>query len=98
MANIYKNGSENFDVIIKLQKQLESSLEQTKCKTEEIKNKTKEIYSLIEEKTSRIIEVMISSVKPFQLMMGKIIGIAMVGLTKNKAWQRRIYCCNNSAN
>ena len=33
--------------------------------------------SVIEEKTSRIIEVIISSVKPFQLMMGKIVGIAM---------------------
>ena len=37
---------------------------------------------IIEEKTSRIIEVIISSVKPFQLMMGKIIGIAMVALTQ----------------
>jgi ABC-2 type transport system permease protein len=41
---------------------------------------------VIEEKTSRIIEVMISSVKPFQLMMGKIIGIAMVGLTQFILW------------
>jgi len=41
---------------------------------------------VIEEKTSRIIEVMISSVKPFQLMMGKIIGIAMVGLTQFLLW------------
>jgi ABC-2 type transport system permease protein len=41
---------------------------------------------VIEEKTSRIIEVMISSVKPFQLMMGKIIGIAMVGLTQFVLW------------
>lgn len=39
-----------------------------------------------EEKTSRIIEVLISSVKPFQLMMGKIIGIAMVGLTQLLLW------------
>ena len=41
---------------------------------------------VMEEKTSRIAEVMISSVKPFQLMMGKIIGIALVGLTQFFLW------------
>ncbi|WP_439880200.1 ABC transporter permease [Pontibacter sp. MBLB2868] len=41
---------------------------------------------VIEEKTSRIIEVIISSVKPFQLMMGKVIGIAAVGLTQFLLW------------
>lgn len=41
---------------------------------------------VIEEKTNRIIEVIITSVKPFQLMMGKIIGIAMVGLTQFILW------------
>ena len=41
---------------------------------------------VIEEKTSRIIEIIISSVKPFQLMMGKIIGIALVGLTQFILW------------
>ncbi len=41
---------------------------------------------VIEEKTSRIIEVIVSSVKPFQLMMGKIIGIALVGLTQFLLW------------
>ena len=41
---------------------------------------------VIEEKTSRIVEVIISSVKPFQLMMGKIIGIALVGLTQFMLW------------
>ena len=41
---------------------------------------------VMEEKTSRIVEVMISSVKPFQLMMGKIIGIALVGLTQFMLW------------
>jgi len=41
---------------------------------------------VIEEKTNRIIEVMISSVKPFELMMGKIIGIALVGLTQFVLW------------
>ena len=41
---------------------------------------------VIEEKTNRIIEVIISSVKPFELMMGKIIGIALVGLTQFLLW------------
>jgi len=41
---------------------------------------------VIEEKTSRIIEVIISSVKPFELMMGKIIGIALVVLTQFLLW------------
>ncbi len=42
--------------------------------------------SVIEEKTSRIIEVIISSVKPFQLMLGKIIGTAAAGLTQFLIW------------
>jgi len=41
---------------------------------------------IIEEKNSRIVEVIISSVKPFQLMMGKIIGIGLVGLTQFILW------------
>ena len=41
---------------------------------------------IIEEKTSRIVEVVISSVRPFQLMMGKIIGIGLVGLTQFLLW------------
>ncbi|MGB0887797.1 MAG: ABC transporter permease [Vicingaceae bacterium] len=41
---------------------------------------------VIEEKTSRIVEIIISSVKPFQLMLGKIIGIALVGLTQFLSW------------
>jgi len=41
---------------------------------------------VIEEKTSRIVEVIISSVKPFQLMLGKIVGIGMVGLTQFIIW------------
>jgi ABC-2 type transport system permease protein len=41
---------------------------------------------VMEEKTNRIAEVMISSVKPFQLMMGKILGIAAVGLTQFALW------------
>lgn len=42
--------------------------------------------SVMEEKTSRIVEVMISSVKPFQLMLGKIIGVGGVGLTQVLIW------------
>jgi len=41
---------------------------------------------VIEEKINRIVEVIVSSVKPFDLMMGKIIGIAMVGLTQVLLW------------
>ncbi|MCK4661755.1 MAG: ABC transporter permease [Bacteroidales bacterium] len=41
---------------------------------------------VIEEKTSRIVEVIISSVKPFQLMLGKIVGVGMVGLTQFLLW------------
>lgn len=41
---------------------------------------------VVEEKTNRIVEVIVSSVKPFQLMMGKIMGIAMVGLTQFLLW------------
>jgi ABC-2 type transport system permease protein len=42
--------------------------------------------SVMEEKTSRIVEVMMSSVRPFDLMMGKIIGAGLVGLTQVVAW------------
>jgi len=42
--------------------------------------------SVMEEKVSRIVEVMISSIKPFQLMMGKLIGVGGVGLTQLLAW------------
>lgn len=42
--------------------------------------------SVMEEKTTRIVEVMISSVKPFQLMLGKIVGVGLVGLTQVLIW------------
>lgn len=42
--------------------------------------------SVMEEKTNRIVEVIISSIKPFELMMGKIIGVALVGLTQFALW------------
>jgi ABC-2 type transport system permease protein len=41
---------------------------------------------VMEEKTNRIVEVIISSVKPFELMLGKIIGVALVGLTQFLLW------------
>ncbi len=41
---------------------------------------------VIEEKVNRIVEVIVSSVKPFQLMMGKIVGVALVGLTQFALW------------
>lgn len=42
--------------------------------------------SAMEEKTNRIVEVIVSSVKPFELMLGKILGVALVGLTQFLAW------------
>lgn len=42
--------------------------------------------SVIEEKTNRIIEIIISSVKPFQLMMGKIIGTSLAGILQFLIW------------
>lgn len=41
---------------------------------------------VIEEKSNRIVEVIVSSVKPFQLMLGKIIGVALVGITQFALW------------
>jgi ABC-2 type transport system permease protein len=41
---------------------------------------------VMEEKSNRIVEIIVSSVKPFQLMMGKITGIALVGLTQFLIW------------
>lgn len=44
------------------------------------------MQSVIEEKTNRIIELLVSSVKPFQLMMGKIIGVMLVGIAQMALW------------
>jgi ABC-2 type transport system permease protein len=44
------------------------------------------MMGVMEEKTSRIAEVIVSSVKPFQLMLGKIIGISLVALTQFLLW------------
>jgi ABC-2 type transport system permease protein len=62
---------------------------------------------VIEEKTSRVVEVIVSSVKPVQLMLGKIIGIGLVGLTQFVLWallsvgivfisKEHIYCHRNT--
>lgn len=44
------------------------------------------LRGVLEEKTNRIVEILISSVKPMQLMLGKIVGVAMVGLTQFTLW------------
>lgn len=44
------------------------------------------LRGVLEEKTNRIVEVLISSVKPMQLLIGKIVGIALVGLTQFAVW------------
>lgn len=44
------------------------------------------LQGVLEEKTSRVVEVIVSSVKPFELMMGKILGIGAVGLTQIAIW------------
>lgn len=44
------------------------------------------LRGVIEEKTSRIVEIIVSSVKPFHLMMGKILGVGAVGLTQYVIW------------
>lgn len=44
------------------------------------------MQGIIEEKTSKVVEVVVSSVKPFQLMMGKILGLASVGLLQFLIW------------
>ena len=44
------------------------------------------LRGVLEEKSNRIVEVLLSSVKPMELMMGKIVGVAMVGLTQFVLW------------
>jgi ABC-2 type transport system permease protein len=53
------------------------------------------MMGVTEEKTSRIAEVVVSSVKPFQLMIGKIIGIGMVALTQFMIWIACIFIIYN---
>ena len=47
---------------------------------------TQVMRGVMEEKTNRIVEVLVSSLKPFQLMMGKVVGVALVGLTQFTLW------------
>ncbi len=44
------------------------------------------MQSVLEEKTNRVVEVMVSSVRPFQLLMGKVLGMGAVGLLQMLAW------------
>ena len=44
------------------------------------------MQSIIEEKSSRILEVLVSTVRPFDMMMGKILGVALVALTQIAIW------------
>lgn len=53
------------------------------------------MMGVMEEKTNRIAEVIVSSVKPFQLMLGKIIGIALVALTQFLLWIVFIFAIYN---
>jgi ABC-2 type transport system permease protein len=55
------------------------------------------MMSVMEEKTNRIAEVIVSSVKPFQLMMGKIIGVGLVALTQFLLWIGLILVAYNVA-
>ena len=52
---------------------------------------------VIEEKQSRIVEVLLSSVKPFQLMLGKLVGIGLVGLTQYFTWAIFIFVISTVA-
>ncbi len=44
------------------------------------------MQSVLEEKTNRVVEVMVSSVRPFHLLMGKVLGMGLVGLTQVLVW------------
>lgn len=54
------------------------------------------MQGVIEEKTNRIVEVLISSLRPFELMLGKITGIAMVGLTQFAIWGIALFLLGGS--
>jgi ABC-2 type transport system permease protein len=55
------------------------------------------MLGVIEEKTSKIVEVLVSSVRPFQLMLGKILGIAAVGLVQFAIWVILIFLTSTAA-
>ena len=56
------------------------------------------MMGVMEEKTNRIAEVIVSSVRPFQLMLGKIIGIGMVALTQFLLWIAFMFIIYNVTN
>jgi len=56
------------------------------------------MMGVVEEKTNRIAEVMVSSVKPFQLMLGKIVGIGLVAITQFFLWIALIFIVYNITN
>lgn len=49
------------------------------------------MQGVIDEKMNRVVEIVVSSVKPFQLMMGKVLGIGLMGLTQIAAWTALIW-------
>lgn len=51
--------------------------------------------SIIEEKNNRVLEIVVSSVRPFQLMMGKIVGVGLVALTQIVIWGVIIFACTS---
>src|SRR5205809_4991192 len=53
------------------------------------------MMGVMEEKTNRIAEVIVSSIRPFQLMLGKIIGIGLVALTQFALWITFIFIIYN---
>ncbi|MDR0511305.1 MAG: ABC transporter permease [Rikenellaceae bacterium] len=54
------------------------------------------MQGVIEEKSSKVLEIMISSVRPFELMMGKIIGVALVALTQVAIWAAFLAIAGNT--
>ena len=52
------------------------------------------LTSVVEEKSSRVIDVMVTSSTPFQIMMGKILGIALVAVTQIAIWAALIICAS----
>ncbi len=53
--------------------------------------------SVIEEKTSRVVEIVVSSVRPFQLMLGKVLGVGAVGLTQILIWFTGLFVLASAA-
>lgn len=50
------------------------------------------MQGVMEEKTNRIVEVLVGSVRPFELMMGKLLGVMLVGLTQMAVWGAMVAC------